>query len=803
MLRHGFTVLLASATVVLAAAETSVFSKASNDSLLWGPYRSNLYFGIKPRLPRSLSTGLLWARVEDFTVIQDQIRITCEQHEGMAGYGWDAYDPRIGGVQVVHDKGHGLDLETSFVKFDEGTGGWAARIKGTIRDDAEPGAGSQGGTHQLKTAVWFSVTLDGIGSIAPKNAAEHAEFGYEGEVEFNGNSADLGDFKLRITEPESNSHPVASHEAYQSKPLDRTLVNSFQIAEENIWQTKGMLYSSLRTTIDEYMEEYGNDKLPPPWQTFTIPNKPGNGNGHLVQKVFEGPFEFDVFFTPASREAVTSEELTKALKSSLQSFDKKYSSTFQPQSPFTDKKYDGFGKSLFSNLIGGIGYFHGDQAIDRSGAPEYEEDDENFWEAAAEARSRESPVAEGPYELFTAVPSRPFFPRGFLWDEGFHLLPILEWDAEVAMQIISSWYNTMDEDGWIAREQIVGAEARSKVPVEFQVQYPHYANPPTLFMAIEALLNKFDGSAKTKNTEKFADSDAVKTWLSNLYPLLQRNFDWYRRTQAGDIKTYEREAFSSKEGYRWRGRTPRHTLTSGLDDYPRAQPPHIGELHVDLLSWIGLMARNIQRIATFLGEKADATKYSKIVEAISRNVDDLHWSKEHKAYCDVTADEYDESTHVCHKGYISLFPFMTGLLGPEHPHLKDVLDLIGNENELWSPFGIRSLSARDEGYGQDENYWRSPIWINMNYLIVNELLNIAQQPGPQKERATTLYSGLRQNLVENVYNSWLETGFAWEQYNPDTGAGQRTQHFTGWTSLVVQLMAMPDLKGAARIHEEL
>jgi mannosyl-oligosaccharide glucosidase len=204
--------------------------------------------------------------------------------------------------------------------------------------------------------------------------------------------------------------------------------------------------------------------------------------------------------------------------------------------------------------------------------------------------------------------------------------------------------------------------------------------------------------------------------------LLQRNFDWYRRTQAGDIKTYEREAFSSKEGYRWRGRTPRHTLTSGLDDYPRAQPPHIGELHVDLLSWIGLMARNIQRIASYLGETEDATRYGKIVEAIGRNVDDLHWSKENKAYCDVTADEYDESSHVCHKGYISLFPFMTGLIGPEHQHLKEVLDLIADENELWSPFGIRSLSTRDSGYGQDENYWRSPIWINMNYLIVKELL---------------------------------------------------------------------------------
>lgn len=49
----------------------SPFTKASNDSLLWGPYRPNLYFGVRPRLPKSVLTGLLWAKVEDFASVQN------------------------------------------------------------------------------------------------------------------------------------------------------------------------------------------------------------------------------------------------------------------------------------------------------------------------------------------------------------------------------------------------------------------------------------------------------------------------------------------------------------------------------------------------------------------------------------------------------------------------------------------------------------------------------------------------------------------------------------------------------------
>ena len=86
---------------------------------------------------------------------------------------------------------------------------------------------------------------------------------------------------------------------------------------------------------------------------------------------------------------------------------------------------------MFSNLVGGIGYFYGDSIVDRSYAAEYDEENEGFWQEAAEARRRGNQKSEGPSELFTSIPSRPFFPRGFLWDEGFHLLPVIEWDIDL------------------------------------------------------------------------------------------------------------------------------------------------------------------------------------------------------------------------------------------------------------------------------------------------------------------------------------------------------------------------------------
>lgn len=47
----------------------------------------------------------------------------------------------------------------------------------------------------------------------------------------------------------------------------------------------------MKNEIDGFVEKYGQDSNPPPWQLFTISHEPKAGNLHLVQKVFQGPFE--------------------------------------------------------------------------------------------------------------------------------------------------------------------------------------------------------------------------------------------------------------------------------------------------------------------------------------------------------------------------------------------------------------------------------------------------------------------------------------------------------------------------------
>lgn len=158
-------------------------------------------------------------------------RHTCEQNDGMAGYGWEEYDIRKGGRQTVHDAGNSIDMTIDFVKVPGGLhgGSWAARVKGTPRESAPT---------NLLTTVVFYTSLDGLGSIEVEKGDEES-VGFEGDVKLKGVTPDLGDFSIDVTSgPDTNEHPKFTHPSYQEKPLENSFVSSLEMPQEHLWQAK-------------------------------------------------------------------------------------------------------------------------------------------------------------------------------------------------------------------------------------------------------------------------------------------------------------------------------------------------------------------------------------------------------------------------------------------------------------------------------------------------------------------------------------------------------------------------------------
>ncbi|KAI0060895.1 glycoside hydrolase [Artomyces pyxidatus] len=779
----------------------TVFSAPSNgsDSLLWGAYRPNLYFGLRPRIPQSLMTGLIWFGTQDYQSFP-KARHACEQGDGLDGYTWTTYDAREGGVQILNDGQNNVRIITEFLKVPGGKhgGSWAARIKGEPLQSGRPS----------RTSLIFYAGMEGMGGLDMETTED--DNGIRGPVEFSGTSPDLDDFTLRIVDSPDNVAVTggAYAEAFQDR-IGKTHFGGFRVPLGDMWQAKEFIMQDVLKHAREVMAPYENLGTAPPDPSFVLQLSDdvlSGSNMYAVQKSFEGPFEFDIFFESKSANTkLTSATLDKGVPAMTASFDERFKTKFPvPKSPTQQSMY-AFSEAITSNLIGGVGYFYGRSIVDSSFSYEWDEeesalDDEDDDRAKAKTGAKFTE----PKALLTATPSRSFFPRGFYWDEGFHLLHIGEWDNDLSLEILKDWIGLIDEDGWVAREQILGEEARSKVPEQFQTQVPNYANPPTLAMAVTAYIRRLKAASAPSDSELgldfgvgnaqvplaspsspgslyLTDRERGLSFLRSIYKPLKRHYDWFRRTQRGQLKQYGRKARSRTEAYRWRGRSEQHVLTSGMDDYPRG-PAHAGELHLDLISWMGFFSGTMREIAEFVGEEEDRAYFTEVETAIRGNIEDLHWNEDEQMYCDVGVNDDDESYHVCHKGYLSLFPFLLNLLPEDSPHLGAILDLLRDPAHLWSRYGLRSLSASHPEFGQGENYWKGPIWVQMNYLALRALhTKYAAREGPHQEQARKIYTELRQNVIDSEYQ---RTGYVWEQYDSTTGEGRRSHPFTGWTSLV-------------------
>lgn len=752
----------------------------------WGTYRPGVYFGTTYRSHRAFATGLMW--FEQFQPGMPQVRHQCDQGDRLPKYGWLKHDGRRFGIQEIDDTR--FVLRTEFLKQPRnGTAGdWTARITVRPKDDALPTSlqpvvsllyyvvdDSPGvGTGRFEP-VLYNGKLTGLqGDTGDGDASEAVALGRRFRIDFKGASA---------TTPK-HDHLITYIEG-------RQLVKDVTMVGMNLlsW-SHGRQYVALKGRL--------------------VPKDSPGPNTFIYQITGALPLSLEVSFrsgveeagSPGAHSPATAGDAFDAeLARHSRAFDEQFEATFGLAARGYPASAIGAARAALSNMVGGIGYFSGASRV--------------------QSRRHREPVESWPAELYTGVPSRSFFPRGFLWDEGFHNLLISRWDERISRDIIGHWLNLANVDGWIAREQILGDEARSRVPDEFVVQRDENANPPTLFLPLQSIVRRLVAAAAGG-----AVSATDAQFLRELFPRLRLWYGWFNSSQAG-------AEFSA---YRWRGRNASaarelnpKTLTSGLDDYPRASHPTDDERHVDLRCWVALASAVMADVARAVGEPSAAVAgYEATRDALFDNdlLDRLHWSESSRRYADyglhtdavrlqeppppkhlqpgqrapprekvrVAAAEPSHQLVAGYYGYVSLFPLLLRVLDASSPRLGAVLDDLRRDDLLWTSYGLRSLAKKSPLYGKrntehDPPYWRGAIWINMNYLAVSALHHYGSTEGPHRERARRLYEELRGNVVGNVLREYARTGYVWEQYDDATGSGKGSHPFTGWSALFTLMMA--------------
>jgi mannosyl-oligosaccharide glucosidase len=254
------------------------------------------------------------------------------------------------------------------------------------------------------------------------------------------------------------------------------------------------------------------------------------------------------------------------------------------------------------------------------------------------------------------------------------------------------------------------------------------------------------------------------------------------------------------------------------DPFPFLFPYADEERHVDLRCWMALAARLLAGVGEAAG--ASPAEVSEFAATAKRLADydelkALHWDEQRHQFADwglhtedvallaeldpdgrPLAEPIRQNTgappklqFVPHHGYVSLFPLLMGLVPADAPELGHVLSHLKNPRELWTPAGLRSLSATSSMYQRhntphDPPYWRGAVWINMNYVALRALRGYALGKGPYAAVAAEAAQELRNALLRLLVGQYVERGYLYEQYDDVTGQGKGSQPFTGWTALL-------------------
>lgn len=255
------------------------------------------------------------------------------------------------------------------------------------------------------------------------------------------------------------------------------------------------------------------------------------------------------------------------------------------------------------------------------------------------------------------------------------------------------------------------------------------------------------------------------------------SFDWLREPSGQTRRNYYEKLVDTLVFWETARRSPDglfrwfNGLESGVDNNPAvSDDPADTTEGVDLQCYIYREYLATAAIALQLDKPADAKMYEGKAAALAELVRTKMWSRTDGAFLNI-----DSTTgkFVRIETWTNFVPLWAGIATKAQAHQMIERHLL-NPREFWAPNGIRTLAATEPLYNPRTGYWRGPVWVISNYLLMHGLENYGY-----KQQAIEL----ARKTVHLLVSDLRKTGGMNENYDPETGAPDAAGNFISWDLL--------------------
>ena len=603
-----------------------LFSDSHFYKYLWGTYKPNLYFSMKQKVKETSVFGIMWygqqnnirsSKVDINTVLRHE----CNKKNNIKYY-WPYHNGINYANEIINDIDNNLSLDIKNIKtsYNIEEQSWITIIKGKKIKNIKKNS-------NIALILYFSLE----------------EFSLDKKVFFKPEKINDKNYKLTEMKLGNEFEKFEIEIIEGDDSLKYSYFQKYRKGYQYNWRVKQFILDDLTKNQELYVTKNKTYSYIP----FDELAKTKQPNIVAIQFVFSmDELKSDNFQTiirysnNLSKEKENKKSISELINQRIKEFNTKFNELFKLKNiekiqnnniyildESNSESLQQMNKEALSNILGGIGYFYG---------------------IIKEKKNNDDKNSQKEKGLFTATPCRSYFARGFLWDEGFHQLIISKWDIELSLDMINSWLDTMDDKGWIPREQIRGNEAENQVPSEFITQDKLIANPPTLLFPIKIFINHY---------KYFSDTDSktfgLKELLIKFYKKLQLWLYWFENTQRSKLSKKKGDDY--KFTYQWNKRDSSHNYPSGFDDLPRGMTPNDEENHLDLNIWLLELEKTLYLLSTYF-DKENIKFYEQNILERKKSIKNKLFSTELNLYSDYLGPQFKKIS--VNKFPRSVFPYL-------------------------------------------------------------------------------------------------------------------------------------------------